>query len=60
MTYLYARLDAMRCMNWTAEELNWLRHAPDVEYREDYLCWFIRRESKTYTYLVLKHGNIFD
>jgi hypothetical protein len=59
MKLTYARLDLMRVIQHGVE-LNWLHSAADCEYREDYLCFFILRGSKTYTRVALMYGDIFD
>ena len=59
MPLKYARIDMMRIID-LGVELDWLHHADDSEWRDDYQCFFILIGSKTYTYLVMKYDNLFD
>lgn len=59
MKYEYARLDLIKVIH-LGMDIQWLYTAPNCEYREDYVCFFILRSSTTYTMAVLKYGDIFD
>ena len=63
MNYEYARIDMLTALNCRikGKDLEWLNTAPDVEYREDHLCYFVLKGSKTYTFLMMKYGiKLFD
>lgn len=67
MKYEYVRIDVIRLVNicngitndyWT--ETNWLHSQPNCEFRSDYQCFFILKDSTTHTMAALKYGDIFD
>lgn len=55
MKYQYARIDLIDLL-FQPEVRRWLDLQPDVEYREDYQCYFVRTDTEAYTWLALKHG----
>lgn len=59
MKYEYVRIDLMRLIEYGAEA-NWLHTAPNSEYREDYQCFFVLKNSATHTMAALKYGDVFD
>ena len=40
--------------------LQWLKNLSDVEYREDYQCFFVLEGSPSHTAIAMKLGDIFD
>lgn len=65
MNYEYIRIDMIKLLLSNIEHdpkgaLEFLEQAPDVEYRHDYQCFFILRNSPTHTWLALMHGELFD
>lgn len=40
-------------------DINWLHTASDSEWREDYLCFFVLKGSKTHTKVALMYGDVF-
>jgi hypothetical protein len=59
MKYEYLRIDLLRLLPYGLDA-DWLHQQPDVEYREDYQCFFILKGSKTHTLAALKYGDIFE
>ena len=57
MKYTYIRIDEMTLFNYPRLVL-WLQDQPDVEHREDYLCWFVRAGSKTHTWLAVTYPEV--
>jgi hypothetical protein len=57
--YEYLRIDELRVISMGIDA-EWLRCQPDIEYREDYLCWFVLKGSRTHTLIALKYGDCFD
>jgi hypothetical protein len=55
----YLRIDDFRLIS-LGIRANWLHSLPDVEYREDYLCFFVLKGSKSHTAIALKYGDIFE
>ena len=65
MNYEYIRIDMMKVMLSNIDHdpkgaLEYLEQAPDVEWRHDYQCFFILRNSKTHLWLALIYGELFD
>jgi hypothetical protein len=40
--------------------LQWLQSLPNVEYRQDYECFFVLKGSPSHTAIAMKLGDIFD
>lgn len=40
--------------------LQWLKNLPDVEYRDDYQCFFVLKASPSHTAIAVKLGDVFD
>jgi hypothetical protein len=40
--------------------LGWLQGLDDVEYREDYQCFFVLKGSPSHTAIAIKLGDVFD
>jgi len=40
--------------------LQWLQRLADVEYREDYQCFFVLKGSPSHTAIAIKLGDVFD
>jgi len=59
MKYEYVRIDDFRLIS-LGIRANWLHGLPDVEYREDYSCFFVRKGSRSHTAIVMKYGDIFE
>ena len=57
--YEYLRIDELRVISMGIDA-EWLRQQPDVEYREDYLCWFVLKGSRTHTIITLRYGVCWD
>ena len=57
--YEYLRIDDFRLIS-LGIRANWLLSLPDVEYRNDYLCFFVLKGSKSHTAIVMKYGDIFE
>ena len=66
----YARIDLLNVINASTFGLvtgtdtyqnntKWLKGLPDVEYREDYQCFFVLKGSPSHTAIALKLGDIF-
>lgn len=55
----YLRIDMMSLINHNVL-FDWLHKAPDCEWREDYLSFFVLKGSKTHSWLMLVHGDIFE
>lgn len=58
MKYEYLKVDLLRLLQY-GDEINWLHHASNCEYREDYCCFFILKGSPTHTKVALLYGDIF-
>ncbi len=58
----YMRIDDFRLLSlkFSANEWTWLYNLPDVEYRNDYCCFFVLKGSRSHTQIVMKYGDIFD
>lgn len=41
------------------DNLAWLQALPDVEYRDDYQCFFVLKGSPSHTAIALKFGDVF-
>ena len=41
------------------DNLQWLQSLADVEYREDYQCFFVLKGSPSHTAIVMKLGDVF-
>lgn len=59
MKYEYLRIDDFRLIS-LGIGVNWLISLPQVEYREDYLCFFVQAGSPSHTAIVMKYGDIFE
>lgn len=59
MKYEYTRIDLMHLLMFP-ELRNWLDGQADVEYREDYQCYFIRKDTQTHTWLALTYGELLE
>lgn len=59
MKYEYTRIELMRLLGYGLD-IQWLYSAPDCEYREDYLCFFVLKGSPTHTKIALKYGDVFE
>lgn len=55
----YVRIDLIHLLAF-GSDADWLHHAGDSEYREDYQCFFILKGSPTHTLAALKYGDVFD
>lgn len=55
----YLRIDDFRLIS-LGIGARWLHKLPDVEYREDYNCFFVLKASKSHTAIVMKYGDIFE
>jgi hypothetical protein len=42
------------------DNLDWLKALPDVEYRDDYQCFFVLKGSPSHTAIAMKLGDVFD
>lgn len=40
--------------------LQWLQSLADVEYRDDYQCFFVLKGSSSHTAIAMKLGDVFD
>lgn len=40
--------------------LQWLKNLPEVEYRDDYQCFFVQKGTASHTAIAMKFGDIFD
>lgn len=58
MNYEYIRIDLMLLLPY-GYDIKWMYSAPDCEYREDYLCFFVLKGSKTHTRIALSYPNVF-
>jgi len=69
----YARIDMLTLINVSQfgmttldrphtydSNIQWIKNLPDVEYREDYQCFFVLKGSPSQTAIVMKLGDIFD
>lgn len=59
MTLTYLRIDDLRLIS-LGIQARWLFSLPEVEYREDYLCFFVQVGSPSHTAIVMKYGDIFE
>jgi hypothetical protein len=57
--YEYMRIDDFRLIS-LGIRAKWLHSLPDVEYREDYSCFFVLKGSKSHTLIAIKFGDIFE
>lgn len=55
----YVRIDDFRLIS-LGIRANWLHSLPDVEYREDYCCFFVLKASASHTAIAMKYGDIFE
>jgi hypothetical protein len=65
MKYEYIRIDMLKVIlsnieHDTENPLNYLRSAPDVEWRDDYQCYFILKGSPTHSWIAMKYGELLD
>ena len=61
MKYEYIRIDKIRLLLMNIEfDCNILEGMSDVEVRHDHNCYFLRKGSKTHTWLGLKYPQIFE
>lgn len=59
MKLKYLRIDDFRLIS-LGIRANWLMTLPQVEYREDYCCFFVQAGSPSHTAIVMKYGDIFE
>lgn len=59
MKYQYLRIDYMVVIN-LGLEANWLHGLADVEWRDDYQCFFVRSGTPSHTAIVMKYGDVFQ
>lgn len=66
----YARIDVLSIIQTSTfgmvtgndtytSNLDWLKSLPDVEYRQDYQCFFVLKQSKSHTLIAMKLGDVF-
>ena len=68
----YARIDVLSIINVSQfgmtsldrphtydSNLQWLQGLADVEYREDYQCFFVLKGSPSHTAIAIKLGDVF-
>lgn len=73
MKHEYLRIDMLTLINISQfgmtsldrphtydSNLQWLKALPDVEYRHDYQCFFVRKGSSSHTAIAVKLGDVFD
>lgn len=61
----YIRIDMIKLLLSNIDHdpkgaLEFLETAPDVEYRHDYQCFFIKRDTPTHSWLALMYGELFE
>lgn len=54
----YLRIDSYQLL-LRGISAEWLMNQKDCEWRSDYQCWFILKNSATHTLVALKYGDIF-
>jgi hypothetical protein len=59
----YIRIDLMQLLidhlgQASTSAFDYLRTAPDCEYREDYQCFFVLVGSQTYSWIALKYPEL--
>jgi hypothetical protein len=72
MKYEYLRIDVLNIIEVSQfglvsggphtynSNLDWLKALPDVEYRNDYQCFFVLKGSPSHTAIAMKLGDVFD
>lgn len=67
MNLEYLRIDLISLVNIAHGEaralmdvINWFHSLGDVEYRNDYQCFFVLKGSPAHTMIALKYGDVFD
>ena len=55
----YVRVDSFSLL-LRGISAKWFSQQSDCEWREDYQCFFILKNSKTHTMAALKYGDIFE
>ena len=68
----YKRIDLLRLIELSSfglttdkphtydSNIEWLKNLSDVEYRDDYQCFFVLNASPSHTAIAMKFGDIFD
>lgn len=58
----YLRIDDLTLieLNVSARDWVWLNQLPDVEYRNDYCCHFVLKDTQSHTAIALKFGAVFS
>ena len=68
----YKRIDVLKVIDLTSSNLteynperyqsnlDWLKSLSDVEYREDYQCFFVLKGSSSHTAIAMKLGDVFE
>lgn len=58
----YLRIDDLTLINLktSANDWCWLNQLPDVEYRRDYCCHFVLKNSPSHTAIAIKFGAVFS
>ena len=61
MKYEYIKISKLRLLLLEMEfDYEVLSNLPDVEYRQDYQCYFLLKGSKTHTWLAMRHPELFS
>jgi hypothetical protein len=71
MKYKYARIDLLTIIELSTfglisdndtytPTIEWIKGLSDVEYRDDYQCFFVLKGSKSHTAITMKLGDVFD
>lgn len=68
----YKRIDVLKVIDVSSSNLteyrphtyqsnlDWLKSLSDVEYREDYQCFFVLKGSSSHTAIAMKLGDVFE
>lgn len=59
MKYEYVRIELIKLLSH-GYDIEWMYTAPECEYRDDYLCFFVLKGSKTHTLITMKYGDVYD